>query len=97
MKGIREEQGNASRYRETIKGHIYWLLNFFKTLHENTKIEQIRREVSDVFMGFKDYITEFSIEKELQALADAAHTSLSHPEPQPVQKNPTDSIFTEDL
>ena len=49
-------------------------------------MEEVRREVSAAFMGFKDYISEFAIEKELQALANASHPALSiasQPSPSP--------------
>ena len=38
IKGVREDQNTVNRYRETIKGQIYWLLGLFKTLQEGTPI-----------------------------------------------------------
>jgi predicted nucleic acid-binding Zn-ribbon protein len=38
IKGVREDQNTVSRYRETIKGQIYWLLGLFKTLQGETPI-----------------------------------------------------------
>jgi hypothetical protein len=113
LKGVREEQGKASRYRETIKGQIYWLLGLFKMLDEKAKMEEVRNEVSAAFLGFKEYISEFAIEKELQAMASySSQSTLSHPSrsqstlshpsrscdaQRSLPKNAADSIFTEDL
>jgi hypothetical protein len=72
----------------------------FKVLHEEAKIDEIKKEVSNAFLGFKDYITEFSIEKELQNLASSTlnhiptnYTERSILSEQPSRKN-MDSIFT---
>ncbi len=100
---MREEQSNANRYRETIKGQIYWLLGLFKMLDEKAKLEDVRNEVSAAFLGFKEYISEFSIEKELQAIASyTSQSTISNPsrscDPQrSLPKDTTNSMFTEDL
>jgi hypothetical protein len=66
-------------------------------------MEDVRNEVSAAFMGFKDYISEFAIEKELQAMASYnSQSTFSNPSrscdpPRSLPKNPADSIFTEDL
>lgn len=72
-------------------------------LDEKAKMEDVRNEVSVAFMGFKEYISEFAIEKELQAMVSyTSQSTFSNPSrssdpPCCLPKNPTDSIFTEDL
>lgn len=68
LKAIKEERAVTDKYKETIKKQIYWLLYLFKSMNEDAKIDFIKSEISNAFMSFKEYISEFGIEKELQAL-----------------------------
>lgn len=68
-------------------------------MNEDAKIDFIKTEISNAFMGFKEYISEFGIEKELQALISVSShrpSETSTYRDQPNRKN-FDSIFTEDL
>ncbi len=64
------------------------MLGLFNRLSDGLRNEELKCDVLGLFEGFKEFIEEFNIARELELIAKQS---------QVISKKQTDSIFTEDL
>ena len=48
--------GRVNRYKEVIRGQIYWLLGLFNRLTDGLGNEELKRDVLGLFEGYKEFI-----------------------------------------
>ena len=52
-KSKKECVGRVNRYKEVIRGQIYWLLGLFNRLTDGLSNEELKRDVLGLFEGYK--------------------------------------------